>query len=108
MIYSQAGIRHVHESPGERHIEMEFHGAPALECDAVVCLRDGSYGLVEVKLGGDKLVAEGAANLIEVAGKVDTAKMPAPSFAMVLTAVGEFAFRRKDGVYVVPISCLKN
>ena len=85
-----------------------FRDSSGLECDAVVCLRDGSYGLVEVKLGGDKLVAEGAANLIEVAGKVDTSKMPAPSFAMVLTAVGEFAFRRKDGVYVVPISCLKN
>lgn len=79
-----------------------------LECDAVVHLRNGSYGLIEVKLGGDKLIEEGAGNLLALADKIDTTKMKAPSFLMVLTAVGKYAFRRDDGVYIVPISCLKD
>ncbi len=50
-----------------------------LECDAVVHLRNGKYGLVEVKLGGDKLINEGAANLLTLAGKINTEKMNEPS-----------------------------
>lgn len=79
-----------------------------LECDAVVHLRNGKYGLVEVKLGGDKLITEGAANLLTLASKINTEKMNAPSFMMVLTGTGDYAYRRKDGVYVVPIGCLKD
>ena len=79
-----------------------------LECDAVVHLRNGSYGLVEIKLGGDKLVAEGAASLLKLASKIDTTKMKAPSFMMVLTGVGEYAYQRTDGVFVVPVGCLKD
>lgn len=79
-----------------------------LECDAVVHLRNGKYGLVEVKLGGDKLISEGAENLITLAGKINTDKMNVPSFMMVLTGTGDYAYRRKDGVYVVPIGCLKD
>ena len=79
-----------------------------LECDAVVHLRDGRYGLVEIKLGGDKLIGEGASTLLSLAGKIDTARMKAPSFMMVLTAVGNYAYRREDGVLVVPVSCLKD
>ena len=79
-----------------------------LECDAVVHLRNGTYGLVEVKLGGDSLVEEGAETLNRLAKIVDTEKMKAPAFKMVLTAVGEVVYRRKDdGVFVVPIGCLK-
>lgn len=78
-----------------------------LECDAVVHLRNGTYGLIEIKLGGDKLIEEGVATLRALANKIDTTKMKAPSFLMVLTAVGKYAFRRDDGVYVVPIGCLK-
>ena len=78
-----------------------------LECDAVMHLRGGRYGLIEVKLGGDKRIEEGAATLKELANKIDTTKMKAPSFLMVLTAVGKFAYTRKDGVLVVPISCLR-
>lgn len=85
-----------------------FRDRTGLECDAVVHLRNGSYGLVEIKLGGDKLIEEGAANLIELRNRIDTTKMKAPSFEMVLTAVGEFAYRRRDGVLVVPVGCLKN
>lgn len=79
-----------------------------LECDAVVHLRNGKYGLVEVKLGGDKLINEGAENLITLASKINTEKMNEPSFMMVLTGTGDFAYRRKDGVFVVPIGCLKD
>lgn len=79
-----------------------------LECDAVIHLRDGRYGLIEIKLGGDKLINEGATTLRELADKIDTTKMKKPSFMMVLTATGDYAFRREDGVLVVPIGCLKD
>lgn len=79
-----------------------------LECDAVVHLRDGRYGLIEIKLGGDKLINEGASTLLELANKIDTTKMKKPSFMMVLTATGDYAYRREDGVLVVPIGCLKD
>ena len=79
-----------------------------LECDAVVHLRNGTYGLVEIKLGGDTLIEEGAATLNGLAKIVDTSKMKAPSFKMVLTAVGEVVYRRQeDDVIVCPISALK-
>lgn len=79
-----------------------------LECDAVVHLRDGRYGLIEIKLGGDTLVEEGARTLNKLAGKIDTGKMKPPSFLMVLTANGPYAYRRADGIYVVPAGCLKD
>lgn len=79
-----------------------------LECDTVIHLRNGSFGLIEIKLGGDKLIEEGAENLKTFSNKIDTNKMKAPSFLMVLTGTGNFAYRREDGVYVVPIGCLKN
>lgn len=80
-----------------------------LECDAVVHLRNGKYGLVEVKLGGSKLIEEGVKTLETLAKKIDTTKMNAPSFKMVLTGVGKYAYQRpEDGVYVVPVGCLKD
>lgn len=79
-----------------------------LECDAVILLRNGSYGLIDIKLGGDRLINEGAKTLKGLADKIDTDKMKEPSFLMVLTAVGEYAYRREDGVYVVPIGTLKD
>lgn len=79
-----------------------------LECDAVLHLRNGSYGLIEIKLGGDILINEGVDTLKALASKIDTTRMKAPSFLMVLTAVGKFAYRREDGVYVVPVGCLKD
>ena len=85
-----------------------FRDSSGLECDAVLHLRAGIYGLIEIKLGGDKLIEEGAANLLKLQSKIDTDKMKAPAFLMVLTAVGDYAFQRKDGVYVVPIGSLKN
>ncbi|MBO7391783.1 MAG: DUF4143 domain-containing protein, partial [Verrucomicrobia bacterium] len=78
------------------------------ECDAVIHLRNGSYGLIEIKLGGDELIGEGVSALKSFQNKIDTDKMKAPAFLMVLTATGQYAYRRKDGVYVVPIGCLKD
>lgn len=85
-----------------------YRDSSGLECDAVIHLRNGSYGLIEIKLGGDNLINEGANNLKKVASKIDTTKMKNPSFLMVLTATGKYSYKREDGVYVVPIGCLKN
>lgn len=79
-----------------------------LECDAVVSLRGGRYGLIEIKLGGERLIEEGVKTLKQLESKIDTDKMSKPSFLMVLTATGQYAFRRPDGVLVVPIACLKD
>ena len=79
-----------------------------LECDAVVHLRNGSYGLIEIKLGGEKLIEDGAKTLMALSNIIDTSRMKTPAFCMVLTGVGDFAYKRTDGVYVVPIGCLKN
>ena len=78
------------------------------ECDAVIHLRNGKYGLAEVKLGGDEQVEAGAKTLRALAERIDTDKMRAPSFLMVLTGTTKYAYRRKDGVFVVPIGCLKD
>lgn len=80
-----------------------------LECDAVIHLKNGKYGLVEIKLGGDRLIEEGATNLKKLADKIDTGRMQSPSFLMVLTGVGQYAYRRpQDGVLVAPIGSLRN
>lgn len=79
-----------------------------LECDAVVHLRNGQYGLIEIKLGGESLINEGVKTLSSLADQIDTVRMKAPAFKMILTATGEYAYRRpEDGIYVVPVGCLK-
>lgn len=79
-----------------------------LECDAVLHLRDGHYGLVEIKLGGESLINGGAQSLNALEARIDTTRMKPASFKMILTAVGEYAYRRsEDNVYVVPLGCLK-
>lgn len=85
-----------------------YRDKTGLECDTVVHLRNGSYGLIEIKLGGETRIEEGAANLNALAEKIDTTKMKKPSFKMVLIAVGQYAYMRTDGVMVVPIGCLKD
>lgn len=85
-----------------------YRDSSSLECDAVIHLRNGDYGLIEIKLGGDMLIEEGASNLIKLKDKLDTTKMKKPSFLMILTATGNYAYKRKDDIYVVPIGCLKN
>lgn len=78
------------------------------ECDAVIHLRNGKYGLIEIKLGGEKLIEEAVETLKSMKSKIDINKMNAPSFLMVITGIGDYAYQRPDGVLVVPIGCLKN
>ena len=79
-----------------------------MECDAVVHLRNGQYGLIEIKLEGDSLIKEGAETLNALAEQIDTTRMKSPALKMILTATGEYAYRRpEDGIYVIPIGCLK-
>ena len=85
-----------------------YRDKSGLECDTVIHLRNGSFGLIEIKLGGDTLIEEGAQNLKKFSAKIDTKKMKEPSFLMVLTGTGKFAYRREDGVYVVPVGCLRD
>ena len=85
-----------------------YRDKSGLECDAVIHLRNGQYGLIEIKLGGDSLIKEGAETLNELATQIDTTRMKSPAFKMILTATGEYAYRRpEDGIYVVPIGCLR-
>lgn len=74
----------------------------------MVHLRNGKFGLIEIKIGGDALIEEGSASLLKLSGKIDTDHMKEPAFLMVLTATGKFAYRRKDGVLVVPIGTLRD
>lgn len=85
-----------------------YRDKDGLECDAVIHLRNGAYGLVEIKLGGERLIEEGAKNLAALSRKIDTDKMKPPAFSMVLIGKGDYAYRRSDGIYVVPIGCLRD
>ena len=85
-----------------------YRDKSGLECDAVVHLRNGQYGLIDIKLGGQSLIDDGVRTLNSLAAQVDTSRMKAPAFKMVLTATGEYAYRRsEDGIYIVPVGCLK-
>ena len=85
-----------------------FRDSNGLECDAVIHFRNSKYGLIEIKLGGDKLIEDGVKNLLKLKDRIDTEKMGNPCFMMVLTATGEFAYQRPDGVHIVPVRTLKN
>ena len=81
-----------------------YRDSRGLECDSIIHLKDGRWAPIEIKLGGDNLIEEGASNLNKL--KTDIAEKKQPSFMMILTATGP-AYRRPDGIYVVPINCLK-
>lgn len=85
-----------------------YRDSSGLECDTVLHRRNGTYALIEIKLGGEQLIEDGANTLKKLANTIDTTRMMAPSFMMVLTAVGQYAYQRPDGIYVVPIGCLKD
>lgn len=85
-----------------------YRDSNGLECDTVLHRRNGSYALLEVKLGGEERINEGAASMLELADNIDTDKMSLPSFMAVIVGVGKYAYQRKDGVYVIPIGCLKD
>jgi uncharacterized protein len=85
-----------------------YRDKSGLECDTVIHLKNGSYGLAEIKLGGQKLIEEGVGNLKLLREKIDTTKMKNPSFMMIVVGTGEYAYKRDDGIYILPIGCLKN
>ena len=85
-----------------------YRDSSGLECDTVLHRRNGSYALMEVKLGGEQNIEDGAKSMLALAENIDTGKMPAPSFMAVIVGVGQYAYQRKDGVYVIPIGCLKD
>lgn len=85
-----------------------YRDSKGLECDTVLHRRNGSYALLEVKLGGEDHINSGAASMIELSKNIDTDRMPLPSFMAVIVGVGKYAYQRKDGVYVIPIGCLKD
>lgn len=85
-----------------------YRDSSGLECDTVLHRRNGTYALIEIKLGGEQLIEDGAKTLKKLANTIDTTHMMAPSFMMILTAVGQYAYQRPDGIYVVPIGCLKD
>lgn len=85
-----------------------YRDSNGLECDTVLHRRNGSYALMEVKLGGEQNIEDGAKSMLSLAGNIDTDKMPAPSFMAVIVGVGKYAYQRKDGVYVIPVGCLRD
>lgn len=85
-----------------------YRDKTGLECDAVVHLRNGQYGLIEIKLGGESLINAGAQTLNQLETQIDTSRMKEPSFKMIMTATGSHAYRRpSDGIFIVPIGCLR-
>lgn len=85
-----------------------YRDKSGLECDAIIHLRNGSYGLVEIKLGGEKLIEEGANTLTAFEKNINTNKMKEPAFKIILTATGTYAYKRKDDILIVPIACLRD
>lgn len=85
-----------------------YHDNRDNECDAVIHLRNGRYALIEIKLGGEKLISEGVTSLNSVLRNIDVEKMGKPSFMAIIVGIGRYAYRREDGIYIVPIGCLRD
>ena len=84
-----------------------YRDKSGLEADAVIHLNDGRWGLIEVKLGGETLINEGALALTKLKEAIDQDKMNKPAFLAIITATEPFAYQREDGVFVIPIACLR-
>ena len=85
-----------------------YRDKSGLECDAVIHLKNGKYGLIEIKLGGSESIDKARESLIKLEKLIDLSKMNKPSFKMVLVGVELYAYKRNDGIYVVPIGCFKD
>ena len=83
-----------------------YRDSSGLEADAVIALNDGRWAAIEIKLG-TKEVEEAAKHLLALKQRVNTQKMREPAFLMIITGEG-LAYQRKDGVFIVPVGCLKN
>lgn len=84
-----------------------YRDKSGLECDAVIHLPNGQYGLIEIKLGSDRAIEEAISSLKKLASQIEQSPMPPPAFKMVLTGLTPYAYRRLDGITIVPIGCLK-
>ena len=84
-----------------------YRDKSGLEADAVIHLHDGRWGLIEIKVGGQTLIDEGAATLKALKAKINQDKMNEPAFLAIITATDPFAYQREDGICVIPIGCLK-
>ncbi len=85
-----------------------YRDKAGLECDAIIHLEDGRWGAVEIKLGGDRLIEDGAKSLSTLKNKIaEKSSERSPAFMMILTAQGPL-YQREDGIFVVPINCLKD
>lgn len=85
-----------------------YRDKSGLECDAVIHLRSGAYGLIEIKIGGENAIEYACDTLKKLRDKIDTEYMSKPAFLMVITGTGKYAYQKEDGVYVVPIGTLKD
>lgn len=108
-VFESMAIRDLRVYAQRLHGEVRHYlDRSGLECDAVIHLRNGRYALVEIKTGGKELIEKGTASLMELQRRIETAsKMQKPEFKMILTAVGDCAYTREDGIVVCPISCLR-
>lgn len=108
-VFESMAIRDLRVYAQRLHGEVRHYlDRSGLECDAVIHLRNGRYALVEIKTGGKELIEKGIASLMELQRRIETAsKMQKPEFKMILTAVGDCAYTREDGIVVCPISCLR-
>ena len=86
---------------------LHYRDSNNLECDAVIHLANGKYGLIEIKIGGNEAIEHGAKTLRKLASIIDSERMQSPSFLMVLTGLSKYPYQREDGVFVIPIGCLK-
>lgn len=97
-VYAEATSKHV----------SHYRDSNGLECDAVIHAQNGKYGLVQIKLGSDdETIEQAATKLRELANEIDSTVMEKPTFSMILVGNAPYAYRREDGIYVVPIGCLK-
>lgn len=85
----------------------KYRDSKKREADAVITFKDGSWALIEVKLGGQEVVDSAAKKLLDIAADIDQEKTGPLSFLMVITK-NNFAHKREDGVYEIPLACLKN
>ena len=85
----------------------KYRDSKKREADAVIQFDDGSWALVEVKLGGEEDIKAACDNLMKIASDIDIEKTGKPAFLMVVTK-NKFAYKTQEGIYVVPLACLKN
>lgn len=83
-----------------------YRDKTGLEADLIIRQRNGKWAAIEIKLG-NKQIEEAAQNLLTLRAKIDEEKMGKDAFLMIVTG-GQYAYQRNDGIWVVPIGCLRD